>query len=64
VQDPLIIQLPNVLSGTPVFYGTRVPVQNLIDYLSTDEMVEAFLADFLTVSHEQVLDFWLLRKRL
>jgi len=27
-------------------------------------MVEAFLADFLTVSHEQVLDFWLLRKRL
>jgi len=57
VQDPLITQSPDVLSGTPVFHGTRVPVQNLIDYLSTDETVEAFLADFPTVSHEQVLNF-------
>lgn len=64
MQDPLITQLPNVLSGTPVFYGTRVPVQNLIDYLSTYETVEAFSADFPTVSHEQVLNFWSLRKRL
>ena len=57
MQDPLITQSPDILSGTPVFYGTRVPVQNLIDYLSTDETIEAFLADFPTVSHEQVVNF-------
>jgi uncharacterized protein (DUF433 family) len=43
------------LSGTPVFRGTRVPVKNLFDYLEAGDGLEIFLADFPTVSHEQVI---------
>ncbi|MDR1747335.1 MAG: DUF433 domain-containing protein [Tannerella sp.] len=46
---------PDILGGTPVFYGTRVPVKNLFDYLETGESIDAFLADFDTVSKEQTL---------
>ena len=46
---------PEILGGTPVFNGTRVPVKNLFDYLETGETVETFLQDFETVSREQVL---------
>ena len=53
METPLIMQSDDILSGTPVFYGTRVPVQNLIDYLSTGEMID----DFPTVSREQVIRF-------
>jgi uncharacterized protein (DUF433 family) len=37
---------PEILGGTPVFYGTRVPVKNLFDYLETGESIDEFLADF------------------
>jgi len=40
-----VIKDPDILSGTPVFRGTRVPVQNLIDYLTTGETIDAFLED-------------------
>jgi len=43
---------PEILSGTPVFVGTRVPVQALIDYLEGGHSLEAFLDDFPTVSRE------------
>jgi uncharacterized protein (DUF433 family) len=43
------------LSGTPVFRGTRVPIQNLFDSLETGESVEQFLEQYPTVSREQVL---------
>ena len=46
---------PEILSGTPVFNGTRVPVKNLFDYLETGETIETFLQDFESVSREQVL---------
>ena len=46
---------PEILGGTPVFNGTRVPVKNLFDYLETGETIETFLQDFETVSREQVL---------
>jgi len=46
-----------ILGGIPVFYGTRVPVQNLIDYLATGETIDAFLDDFPTVRREQVVQF-------
>lgn len=49
----LISQLDDILGGIPVFYGTRVPVQNLIDYLITGETID----DFPTVSREQVIYF-------
>jgi uncharacterized protein (DUF433 family) len=45
------------MSGTPVFYGTRVPVQTLIDYITTGDTIEVFLEDFPTVSREQVVRF-------
>ena len=35
-----------ILGGTPVFFGTRVPIKNLFDYLETGESIEEFLADF------------------
>jgi len=45
---------PEILSGMPVFAGTRVPVKNLFDYLETGETLEKFLEDFPSVSREQV----------
>ncbi len=46
---------PNVLGGTPVFAGTRVPIKNLIDYLETGHSLEEFLDDFPSVSQEQAI---------
>jgi uncharacterized protein (DUF433 family) len=46
---------PEIMGGTPVFAGTRVPLQNLIDYLEGGESIEDFLEAFPTVSHEQVM---------
>ncbi len=44
------------MSGTPVFAGTRVPVQSLFDYLAGGHPLEEFLEDFPTVSRTQVLE--------
>jgi uncharacterized protein (DUF433 family) len=55
--QPLITISPDILSGTPVFYGTRVPVRNLLDYLETGETIETFLEDFPSVQREQVMRF-------
>jgi uncharacterized protein (DUF433 family) len=57
MRDDLIVKDPDILSGMPVFRGTRVPVQNLIDYLVTGETIDSFLDDFPTVKREQVLQF-------
>ena len=46
---------PEILSGTPVFNGTRVPIKNLFDYPETGETIETFLQDFESVSREQVV---------
>jgi uncharacterized protein (DUF433 family) len=43
------------LGGTPVFYGTRVPIQNLFDCLETGESLDEFLEQFPTVTREQAL---------
>jgi uncharacterized protein (DUF433 family) len=45
---------PERMSGSPCFYGTRVPVKNLFDYLEGGQSIEAFLEDFEGVSREQV----------
>ena len=45
----------DVMNGLPVFAGTRVPVQTLIDYLEAGDRVDDFLDDFPTVSREQAL---------
>lgn len=46
---------PEIMGGTPVFVGTRVPLQNLIDYLEGGESIEDFLEAFPTVTREQAI---------
>jgi uncharacterized protein (DUF433 family) len=48
---------PEVMGGTAVFSGTRVPVQTLLDYLESGESIDEFLAGFPSVSREQVVGF-------
>jgi uncharacterized protein (DUF433 family) len=48
----VITRDPNILGGTPVFRGTRVPIQVLFDYLEGGETLEDFLEGFPTVSRE------------
>jgi len=52
---PAISRDPEIMHGTPVFCGTRVPVQTLFDYLEGGETLEAFLRGFPTVSRELAL---------
>ena len=47
---------PEVMGGTPVFRGTRVPIQNLIDYLEGGENIDEFLEGFPTVTRDQVIE--------
>ena len=46
---------PDILGGTPVFFGTRVPIKNLFDYLETGDNIETFLEDFEGVNRIQVI---------
>ena len=56
LKDSLIISAsPDVMGGTPVFAGTRVPVQTLLDYLKAGESIDDFLDGFSTVTREQVI---------
>ncbi len=57
MDESVIVKDSEILGGMPVFRGTRVPVKNLIDYLSTGETIDAFLDDFPTVKREQVIRF-------
>ena len=45
------------MGGTPVFAGTRVPVQTLIDYLKAGESIDNFLEGFPTIKRKQIFDF-------
>jgi len=57
MDQPLISCSPDILGGTPVFFGTRVPVQTLLDYLEGGETIDDFLEGFPTVKREQVITF-------
>ena len=48
---------PEIMGGAPCFIGTRVPIQNLIDYLEGGDSIEEFLDGFPSVSREQVIAF-------
>jgi len=48
---------PELMSGAPCFAGTRVPIQNLMDYLEGGYSIDEFLEDFPTVSRQQVISF-------
>lgn len=52
---PIISVSPEIMGGTPVFAGTRVPVQTLFDYLKVGESIDDFLDGFPTVTREQVI---------
>ena len=51
----LIIVDPDIQSGAPVFAGTRVPVQNLFDYLEEGDALDVFLAQFPSITREQAI---------
>jgi uncharacterized protein (DUF433 family) len=53
----IITVSPEILGGTPVFAGTRVPVQTFIEYIKAGESIEAFLEGFPSVAKDQVLAF-------
>ena len=55
--QPIVTIDPEVMGGTPVFAGTRVPVRTLVDYLEGGETIDDFLDGFPTVSREQVIAF-------
>jgi uncharacterized protein (DUF433 family) len=57
MRKPVVTCSPDVLGGTPVFAGTRVPVQTLIDYLEGGETIDDFLEGFPTVGRDQVVAF-------
>lgn len=51
-RNVVIIKDPDILGGTPVFQGTRVPFQALLDYLEGGQTLDAFLEDFPSVTRE------------
>lgn len=57
MKDSVVSRDSDVLGGTPVFCGTRVPVQTLLDYLEAGDSIDEFLAGFPTVRREQVIEF-------
>ena len=57
MSQPVVKIDPEIMSGAPCFAGTRVPIQNLIDYLEGGDSIEDFLEGFPTVSREQVIAF-------
>lgn len=55
--DPAVVsQNPKIMSGAPVFPGTRVPVRFLLDYLETNRPLAVFLRDFPTVDKEKAVN--------
>ena len=57
MQSPVMID-PDIMSGVPVFRGTRVPVRTLFEHLETGETLDEFLEGFPSVSREQVIAFF------
>jgi uncharacterized protein (DUF433 family) len=53
----VVVVDPEIMSGTPCFAGTRVPVRNLLDYLEARDPLDEFLEQFPTVSRKRVIAF-------
>ena len=56
-REPVFHSHPEIMSGAPVFVGTRVPVRTLLDYLEAGDSLDEFLEDFPGVSREQAVRF-------
>ena len=57
MRQPVVSCDPEIMGGAPVFSGTRVPVQTLLDYLEAGETIDDFLEGFPSVSRAQVINF-------
>jgi uncharacterized protein (DUF433 family) len=57
MSQSVICRDPEVMGGMPVFCGTRVPVQTLIEYLEAGDSIDEFLEGFPAVTREQVIAF-------
>src|SRR4029077_14902155 len=57
MEQPVVSRNPEVMGGTPVFSGSRVPVQTLLDYLEGSDSIDEFLEGFPSVTREQVVAF-------
>jgi uncharacterized protein (DUF433 family) len=57
MSQSVICRDPEIMSGTPVFCGTRVPVRTLIEYLEAGDSIDEFLEGFPSVTREQVIAF-------
>ena len=57
LKERIISRSPDVMGGTPVFAGTRVPIQTLLDYVEAGDSINDFLDGFPTVGREQVIGF-------
>jgi uncharacterized protein (DUF433 family) len=57
MKGSVISRDPDVMSGAPVFTGTRVPVQTLLDYLEAGDSIDEFLKGFPSVTRQQVIAF-------
>ncbi len=55
IDSNLIVRDPEIMSGTPVFAGTRVPIRNLFDYLEAGDTLDEFLDDFPTVTRDHAI---------
>jgi uncharacterized protein (DUF433 family) len=53
----VLVRDPEIMGGTPVFAGTRVPVQTLLDYLEAGDSIDEFLTGFPSVTRAQVIEF-------
>jgi uncharacterized protein (DUF433 family) len=57
MKQRVVSRSPDVMGGTVVFHGTRVPVQTLLDYLEAGESIDYFLEGFPSVTRAQVVAF-------
>jgi uncharacterized protein (DUF433 family) len=57
MKQPVVSRAPDVMGGTVVFYGTRVPVETLLDYLEAGETIDDFLEGFPSVTRRHVIRF-------
>jgi uncharacterized protein (DUF433 family) len=57
MKQPVVSRSPDVMGGTAVFPGTRVPVRTLLDYLEAGDSIDDFLAGFPSVTRRQVMAF-------
>jgi uncharacterized protein (DUF433 family) len=57
MKQPILSRSPEIMGGSAVFHGTRVPVQTLLDYLEAGESIDDFLEGFPSVTREHVIAF-------